>query len=1019
MEIQSVNSMDQAMIINENQSALQSNMDHVVKLVETLYHSKDPAEQSEADSRLTELQASEAAWQICWSLLDTYKYRAVEVHFFAANLLVRRINQSWNNQGDEWLEKELRPKLFETLLNYASSPDGDRLVVDRLSLALATFALHSIPTFWPDAIEDIINSFTTQTLPVNLTSQRICDIVLKILLYIPEEYAILTPHQEHRAQLNGQIAKAGPVVFNFLHSLLKADKSAMNPETKQSVLKCLTSWTLHSRTTLLELEDGRSLLDSIYELIWDEEMCDSACASLAASFSNQKAENFRNAIIDFIPKIAGLQPVIEKYKLEDEIECVIKIYSLVINFSENHSRLFLKLILKEGIELPADRAETIKQAIFTVIRIILDCTSAPGAYGVDEKYSDISFAFWFTFFENFCYYTDSMSDMICETFDPLVDSIMQILITKSQYPSASTYYQEWNDDQRESYRCYRQDLGDNISLVVQFPRAKERILSCLHDQLVQELAQMSTGEPIHNEKPWQGLESVIFALKSISETVPYDEAKYVPKIFTLISQVTFDESHALLYCTIAEMISAYSDWLYSHKDQLAMALNILFLGITSSNPHVRLLSTLSLKDLTQECQYVLRPFIPQIIKPCIEAIRQPKFLLSTNEKSRLMHTIGTTLAVAPTENIMETLCKVTIPILYDLNETSKMDPSLDPSCRPVIYDRLKMMNSLIESLYVQQYDGNQYETDGDENDTRLFDPARFDAISEGQIVQPALSLLKELVPIMDVIASKFKADEEIMDIINSTIKRSAKSLSVDMKPAVCDIMKMIVNAYDPLLNSNILEGSLPLYMLFKADSSLTPMFRDAFARLSDKTLEVCINIPLRQLSVTVENYFRFTVQVFKKYPNFLLEQITPINIEYIYKLAIASLELPERRTLAEVCAFLCLYRQKSTGVDHLHEIFVRNLNEMLVNLFNIMGGNYSTPRNAIDHVTDLLYVIVDAPEIRLPLKEIVDRDNFPTSFVNQEQKSRFVSRLTYERNRRKFKDMCNDFVLVLRNLNRQ
>lgn len=1007
------------MIINDNHTAPQVNIDHIVKLVESLYHSKDPAEQSEADSKLTELQASDAAWQICWSLLDTHKYTAIEVHFFAANLLVRRINQSWTSQSDEWLEKELRPKLLETLLNYASAPDSDKLVVDRLSLALATFALHSIPTFWPDAIENIIHSFTTQTLPVNLTSQRICDIVLKILLYIPEEYAILTPHQEHRAQLNGQISKAGPVVFSFLHSLLKADKSAMNPETKRNVLKCLTSWTLHSRTTLLELEDGRSLLDSIYELIWDEELCDSACASLAASFSNQRAENFRNAIIDFIPKIAGLQPVIEKYKYEEEIECVIKIYSLVINFSENHSRLFLKLILKEGIELPVDRAETIKQSIFTIIRIILDCTSASGTYGVDEKYSDISFAFWFTFFENFCYYTDSMSDLICETFDPLVDSILQILITKSQYPPASTYYQDWNDDQRESYRCYRQDLGDNISLVVQFPRAKERILACLHDQLVQELAQMFTGEPIHNEKPWQGLESVIFALKSISETVAYDEAKYVPKIFNLVSQVTFDESHALLYCTIAEMISAYSDWLYSHKDQLAIALNILFLGVTSANPHVRLLSTLSLKDLTQECQYVLRPFINQIIKPCTEAIRQTKFLLSTNEKSRLMHTLGTTLAVAPADTVMETLSTVTVPIMFELSKNSQSDPTTDPLCRPVIYDRLKMLNSLIESLYVQQYDGNQYETDGDENEVRHFDPARYDVVSEGDIVQPALSLLKQLMPIMDVIAAKYKGDEEIMEIVNSTIKRSAKSLGIEMRPVVCDIMTMIINAYDPLLNSNILEGSVPLYLLFKSDSSLGSVFRDAFARLSDKTLQVCIDHPLRQLSVTVENYFRFTVQVFKKYPNFLLDQITPINIEYIYKLAIASLELPERRTLAEVCAFLCLYRQKSIGVTHLHDIFARNLNEMLVNLFNIMGGNYSTPRNAIDHVTDLLYMIVDAQEIKMPLQEIVLRHNFPTSFVNQEQKSRFVSRLTHERNRRKFKDMCNDFVLVLRNLNRQ
>jgi len=991
---------------------------HVVHLLETLYNSKDPMEQDKANRRLMELQSSDDIWQVCWPLLDPEKFQAVEVHFFAANTLVSKINQSWSQQKQEWLENHLRPKLFEALVSYSSSPSCGKLVVERLSLALATFALHSIPTFWSDAIENILQTFTPQNLPSSIPPQRICDILLKILMYIPEEYSVLMPQQDHRAKLNHQMTKSGPIVFKFLHTLLRTDDGTLTSECKGSVLKCITSWTMHSQTSLLETDDGKPLLDLLYGLILDEELCSLACATIAATFNNQKAENYRNAIIDFIPKIAKLRYALEKYKSNDEVECVIKIYSLVINFSENHSRLFLKIVLMDGIQLNSETAALVKQDIFTIITMILDCTKAPGIYGMDEKYSDLSFAFWFSFFENFYYYSDAYNDLICETFDPLVDSLMQALISKSQYPPLTTYYQLWNDDQRESYRCFRQDLGDNMSLIALFPRAKERILARLHSQMEQDLACMLRGNSPNN-MPWQGLESVIFALKSIAESVPYDESKYMPKIFSLLAQVPFNESHALLYCTVAEMISAYSDWLFTHNTHLATAFNILFLGVSSSNSHVCLMSTLSLKDITTECQTVLTPFATQIVDSCTQAVLQSNSTLPTNEKSRLMYTIGTTLAISAADVVSSSLKVLTTPLICELCSKAQCDPSVDSTCRSVILDRLTMFSSLIESLYIKQYSGNEYELEGDENDIRSFITSRYDVPTRDiDTTQPSLSLLEQLLPIMAVISTKYRSDEDIMDIISCTLKRSAKSMGVELKPVLRDLLSIVVTAYDPLLNSGILGGSLPLFQLFRIDPSVHKLLRDAFARISEKTLASCIGNPLRQLSPTIENYFRLATHVIKRFPEFIVDSQTDINIEYIYKLAVASLELPEKRTLAEVCSFICLFRQRAIGVGHLHKIFIDQLALVLSNIFKIFGGNFSTPRNAIEHVSDLLFVVIDAEESRLLLKSIVDNENFPTSFVDHNQKANFVSKILHEKNRKKFKDACSEFVMVVRNLNR-
>jgi hypothetical protein len=992
----------------------------LINLISTLYHSVNPEEQNEANRQLTELQSSDEAWQACWLLLQPEQNYADEVHFFAANLLSLKICHSWSQCNQEWLEKELRPKLFEIIVKYASSPHGTKIVIDRLSLAVANFALNSIPTFWPEAIEDIIKTFTINSGALNISSDIMRDILLRILTFIAEEYSVMKPQQELRAKLNERISVSGPLVFKFLHALL-VDSNGLSstPDGKQNVFKCLTSWTLHSQTTLLELDDGKSLLVRIYDHISDPEYCAPACSALAASFSSQKSENYTNSVIEFIPRIAHLKDIIQKYLKDDDIESAVKIYSLVINFSENHARTLLRILLNDGFQ----ETDELKQAIFAVIKIILDCTAADGTFCQDEKHSEISFPFWFTFFENFYYYSDCYTDTICDLFDPLVDSLMSILITKAQYPAMSIYHHSWDDDKRECFRCYRQDLGDNISLVSQFPRARDRILRQLYEQLAFEFTQSLQHVPnqmvgLNQEKPWQKIEAVIFAIKSISEAISYDESEYVPRIFDILSKLPYNESQIELYCSAAETITAYSDWLYAHSDHLATAFTILFMGVSSPNSHVRLISTLSLKDLTIECQSELGPYSAQIVKSCTDAIMQQGHILNTNEKSRLMHTIGTTLAMTTAEIATASMNTLTIPLICDLGMKAQVDPSSDPTSRPIILDRLTMLNSLIESLYIKECSGNDFE-DCDENDPRLFESSRFDLTTRKvEAIQPAVRLLKELIPILHVIAEKYRSDEAVMEKIAHTIKRSARSLSIELKPLLNDLVSLIVNSYDPIVNSLILEGLIPLYLVFKVDKSTWTFLRDAFARLTNRTMEVCMANPLRQLSTTVESYYKFANCVFKKFPDFLAEQPTPINIEYIFKLALASLELPEKRTLTEVCNFLSLYRQKSHGVEHLHKIFVDHLDLLLHNVFNILGGNYSTPRNTIETVTDMLFFVTDAPEAKNSLQKIVEQDGFPTPHVNREQKARFVSKLVQEKNRRKYKECCNEFVMTVRNLTR-
>lgn len=997
-----------------------TSLQEVLSLIELLYSSKDPDQQAMANSRLLAIQSSPEVWEICWQLLNPDAGTTEEVQFFAANSIVLKINQTWSQMPESWVQDELRPKLFDILCNYARSDKGYKLVTDRLALGLATLAVHSIPSFWPNAIEQIMQALMPTTMETPVQTRKYCDILFKILSYIPEEYSILIPQQDDRAKLNYNMTQAGPVVFRFLHSLLvSTDRQTVASTDLNNVLKCLTSWTLHSQTSLLELDSGIEILNVIYNMIPDREYCSNACAALAATFSTQKADSYKNTVMEFIPKIAGLRSTIEAYKNEDDMDCVIKVYSLVVNFAENHCRLFLKIILDDNIVIRPGLEETLKRDILRIIEVILECSAAPGTFSVDEKYSEITFPFWFSFLENFYYYSDSYNERICEIFNPLVDMLLVISLRKLRYPSSKTYNEVWSDDQRETFRCYRQDLGDNISLLINFPRSRSRILGKLNEQFTNALNLMTQREPMDGERPWQDLEAALFSLKSIAEAVPFDEVQHVPSIFTSLSQIPFNDSQILLFCTTCEMISAFSDWLYAHGTYLASALNILFKGIMTTSKDMRLFSTLALKDLTSECQAVLHPYALQIVNSCSEAIHQPGLDITTCEKARLMHAIGTSLPMCPAGLVTATLSNVTAPLMNDLRATiNNKDPQLEPMRRSIVLDRLTMINSLIEAFHVKQSSGNDYEADGDENDPRL-DFSRFEMSHEVNITEPALSLLSEFLPLLSEITIDYKDDCNIIEIVTSTTKRCCRSLGTDLRPLLQDLLKLIVLSYEPAINPQLLDALFPLFNLFGKDSSVQSSLQDGFSLISERTVLACLNSPLRNLSMTIEIYFRLASSVCKKFTDFLTYPRVNCNVELIYKLAVESLELPEKRTLGEVCSFLQQFRAKSIGVDQLHRIMLSNLELLLSNIFKVMGGVFSTPRNAVEHVVDLFFAIIDADEVREPLKAIAEqRPNFPTNYVSVQQKTSFVQRVMHERNRRKFKDLCNEFVLMARNLHR-
>lgn len=980
-------------------------MEEVIKLNQVFYSTTDPEQQTRANARLMEIQASPYVWDICWQLLDPNLCSTQEVQFFAANTIVLKLNQNWSQLPESWLRDELRPKLFEVLCHYTNSMTGYKLVTERLALALATLAVHSIPTFWPNAIEHIMHALLPTNLPTDTSSKRICDILLKILLFIPEEYSVLVPHQADRAKLNCTMTESGSKVFEFLYSLLISmnGDEAITPVIVENVLKCMTSWTLHSHTSILEMDNWKYILKIVYNLIQDVRYCSGACAFIAATFINQKAENYKQSILTYISKIAKLRFFIEQHKSRDELECATKVYSLVINFAENHSRLFLRIALNDDPTIKPELQPQLKKDVLDIIELITECSAAPGIFGVDENYSDMAFSFWFTFLENFYYFPDTNNDIICETFNPMIDALLIISLRKLCYPPSNIYLKVWSSDQRESFRCYRQDLGDNISLLIQFPRARIRLIDKLHKTFQEELRKLIGGGLINGEPQWQAFEAVIFALKSIAEAVPFDESEHLPDMFNMLNQIPFDESQSLLYCTVAEMISAYSDWLFAQHQHLGPAFDILFKGIQSKNQEMILFSTLSLKDLIRECQLVISPYAPDLIRGCSEAMLRPDSEIPTAAKIRLMYSLGTALPMSP-GLIDSVLDRIAAPLIQNLQLSKE---------RQTLIDSMVMLNSLVESFHTRP-PGHQFDGEGDcEN----INPNDWMMPPPPDVIDRSLSLVTKYSEALFKVGCQYKHDEQITSLIAVGIKQFTKSLGTDLKPLVESIIGFINISYDTFTNTHLLDPIATLIILFKNVWELIPHFKICYDNIARDVVEKTREQP-RGIVVSIENYFKFACQVCRRLPDFLIHSQIEITQE-IYKLCLSVLEFPEKRAIAEVCSYILLFRSKTLNHQQCNLLFTSNADFLVSAIFRAFGGQLQHPRNCLEPVVDLLFQLLENDEIKESLRRVLHQDGFPTNYVDANQKLIFIQAIVHEKHRRKFKDTCQEFILLCRNLHRQ
>ncbi|CAG9822067.1 unnamed protein product [Phaedon cochleariae] len=949
----------------------------------TMFYRTEAHQQAEAHQWLTEAQRSPQAWRFVWELLDPNK--SSEVQFFAATTLHTKLMKYWNEVPEDHYEL-LKKRILDSIITYAMGP---KIVLNRLCITLSAFVIHTIPTHWPKAFEELVSSFQPQYLP-NVEPERVIWILLEILTVIPEEFqsTTLALSQRNRVRLVLQQVSKDilKVVEMCLLPLPEAGFDMSNLTTYLNASRCASAWI---QLGGLNIDECTTVINLLIELTcfvyWNKRdpeglSCDEMDAiettveALTSIIQHPHTHKYKNHVLKYTAQILySFDKIldIERNQQDMNKDIIATLYGLIIAIGDSHSRIFI-----DNLNSGNEGEERIS---FTLLNSILKCSSLPGLYPIDESSSTLTFGFWYTLQDDIISLDSSECTQLMLTIKPYYRDLVCIMLTKSMFPSVDD--NSWSLDDKEVFRCYRQDIADTFMYC--YAVLNLEMLDILNTKLNESLEEAVTSErngPIQ----WNRVETVLHAFGAVAESIEYENL-YLPKLMNTIKDIPFNNVHVRVMATALETVGAYSEWLMDHPYLLENVFPLILSGL--ANPEVSTSATMALKDITHNCQKYLTPFADHILITSQSVLQNG--ILKLAECRRLMYSIGRVLSTLPVERIMGYLNMILAPTFDDLQKIVSAETS--SSTTSSLETKLKILAALFSSLHVEDQE---------------------------KVDQPILVVMQNVMPLFRSIGEKYCQNQEVIEELSVVIKYGVTTLKDDCKPLISNVLQLLVTIYRECPQANILIVAKTVLIMFGRDDEFLTLNQELLREIVGTTLQMCTQYgscsELSSKSDVLEGFFSLLATLAKKVPHIISG--SGIDVSAIFQCAILCLVLPEIQTLKAVSSFLVHFISQSRDTSQAE--VVQSYGESLV-LRILMNLGSTAPRSSVDVFSDIFLALNKkyCDSLSRWLNSLLVQEGFPSPRISSQQKDAFVKSVLKEKaNKRKLCDTVLEFTLICRGI---
>ncbi|XP_078316554.1 importin-13-like [Crassostrea virginica] len=914
-------------------------------------------QQPQIQQWLTLSQISPEAWSFCWDLLSPEK--SVEVRFYGANTLYAKISRYWSEVPKDQYDN-LRSRLMQKIMELCS---GDKIVTTRLCVSLASLILHMTPEEWPDPVPQLISTF--QSLP-NVTEAQRCQVLLEVLRVLPEEFFSANLSQNKRLVLKTELNKSLSHVLPLLHSLLLPPAPV---EVKRASLLCFSSW-LDIGSVFSEAED---IILQTFQCLHNQDLFDTAVETLVNVFSHPSNERYHNTMKKYLPCVLGLQDSFMKARDSLDMDVCQRVGQIIISFAENNVSLLLQWVLN-----PETRETTIN-----FINLILMCTSIPGHFPVDENFSNMFFTFWYLLQDGIQDSPAEQSKILHPMFCPIFLSLIQTLLVKVQYPEEEDF-NSWTKDEREEFRCYRQDIGD--TMMYSYSILREPLLGYMCNTL-----NSSAENP--KETQWQLIEAIFYLFSSVAENVDLEEEVHIPSMLSVLPKLPFNN---IKYISAAlKMIGSYSEWINCHPEYLSCVIPLILQGLQGlQNSEIAESATMSLKDVTAENLDHIQPYAPQILGTCQHAFQSG--LLKTRDSMRLMHSVGQVLSVMRYEEIMQYLTSLLAPFMQELQDLVTQEPTTP--VKASILSKLSILGSLFSSL----------DTERDRDEVKV-KPKPTEP-------KPVAIILQQLAPIIQNLLSKWISDTGIVEGICNMFKHALKTLLDDFGLLSKDVAEMLIQMYQVNPCPAILDLAKQLIIMHHEDPQLGVVVIALLASITSITLELFTKGPQNYTDV-IEAFMNLISQVIKKSKAILTTELYVMQLSCLFHSALQSLSLPEHQTVKATCSFLGEFLSAGESTPVIKALVQEKGSLLLDKILRLVGGEAA--RGLVENLSDIFLMLNKHYPENMPIwmNQLLKQEGYPSPKVTREDKEIFTKSILREKiNKRKIREVSKEFSLKCRGM---
>lgn len=792
------------------------------------------------NSFLTQAQSSKEAWFFSWELLKVDKPSVVQ--YYGANTLHLKISKHWYEIPDDYIPS-LRSSLLQLLESHSKSL---RAIIIRICVCLGCFILQTMSQQWPNALGELITSALQpcgDDVEKKSTHQKN---MLEILTVIPEEFPSIYLSQSKKSQVANELMNSSNSVLQLIHQLLVEDWPQAS--VKGQAIKCFTSW-LNLGICVVQPEN-EPLVFLLFDLLRSPTYFMETAEALMQLFKIPLNHKYPKTVLKYLKKVAELSPLFESES--HDIDITQSLTKIFVSAAENNSELMLTSIASNNED---------SQIAVDLLQLIVKTVSIKAQYPTEELCSDLSFGFWYNF----------QDDVSQKSHPPHVTEMMRILFLdmfnvmtfKTKFPPDNEY-NHWGTDDKEVFRCYRQDFADAAAYFSSFvgSESMRRMLQLLTNHLT----------VLHNNinVDWQEFDSVIYMMTSIMEGGNLSELDSIKEIYSLLPHVPC--THNILITQIMFFIGSCAEVM--DAGMFVHSIDFILKGLQQKE--ISSAASMSLKDLLLANRERIGMVSKEVLQGLKEAMERGD--MEPPDYVRLAHCLGYVLPVVRQEDALKVIEVILMPLVNNLLSITDKSQISGQSMNLMVMYKLKMLAGFFSSFSFP------------EDQPQMVYVNHF-----------IFQFLEQLLPCLKQVISVHILDEYVMNELFELLKRSVNSLVPYFGLVAPDYCQVICSSFSLNPLPCILDFAKSVFIATTTDEQLQSILKSTFIHICNQSMHFLGQDPQNHPDV-MEAFMNFLSQLSKKVPALL-----NCESDCLFKLfgaAMAGIEMKENQASKSSCQFL-------------------------------------------------------------------------------------------------------------------